>query len=376
MRTQRATKPGTFTITKQTTLVANLAGVRRIDKSYCQSVPFGSISYALNHQIVTKAIQLPSCALSNMLFPGRSFNFKILKNKHGILWGPLTKLRGCFSTKRFCLITLFPRQTFQDATHRARIFAQFLFRGFFRLNSASCFSNSFSFFRKLFSGNNKSILLSRCNQSISNTKINTNWSDCFRVFYFKSDTNRSFPVQSNIKGINARGIREIGLECFRYFKSYFFSAVNRRNRNLTAFGKRSVTPSFPDQKQSSFSSKNERSGCWSFVGFCRSVCPSYQSNSRAFKLRCKLRIYGIIHRFVQSKSIFCFSAIKTIFRNPFLISVEFLNRLEKIVRLFKSNRYSSLYQHARILPLNKNINQVTWGPRFLSALKDGVPARA
>jgi hypothetical protein len=59
-----------------------------------------------------------------------------------------------------------------------------------------------------------------------------------------------------------------------------------------------------------------------------------------------------------------------------LVSVKLLNSFEKLVRFFQCDRYSSLYQHARILPLNKNINQQTWRPHFLSALKDGVPVRA
>src|SRR5690606_6882082 len=166
---------------------------------------------------------------------------------------------------------------------------------------------------------------------------------------------------------------KIGLECFRYFKSYLFSPYNRRNRKITAFGKRSVTPSFSDRKEGFFSFKNAWSGSRSFVGFCRSVGPSYQSNGSAFKLRCEFSFYGVIYRFVQCKSVFYFSAIKTIFRNPFLISVEFLNRLEQIVTLFKSDRYSSLYQHARVLPLSKNINQAEWSGNFIAGTRPVLP---
>lgn len=120
MRTRRTTKFRAITIAKQPALIADLASVRRIDKGNCQTIPFGSINYALNHQIVAKAIQLPSRALSNMLFLGRSFNFKILKYKNSIFGSPLTKLRGSFSTKCFCLITLLPLRP-KGRSPRARI---------------------------------------------------------------------------------------------------------------------------------------------------------------------------------------------------------------------------------------------------------------
>ena len=87
-------------------------------------------------------------------------------------------------------------------------------------------------------------------------------------------------------------------------------------------------------------------------------------------------ISRVIDRFMKRQRIFWTTFTKTIFRNSFLISVKFLNCFEKIVRFLKSDRYSSLYQPARILPLNKNINQQRWRPRLLFALKDGVPTRA
>jgi hypothetical protein len=134
MRTRRTTKPRAVTITKQTALITDLACIRRVDETNSQSVPFSSVSYALNHKIVAKAVELSTRSLSYVFFFRRSFNSKVFKNENSIIRSPLTKLRSSLSTKRFCLITLFPRQTFQDATHRARIFAQFLFRRFFRLN--------------------------------------------------------------------------------------------------------------------------------------------------------------------------------------------------------------------------------------------------
>lgn len=375
MRTRRTTKSRAFAITNQTALIANLAGVRGVYKGYCQSVPFSSVSYALYHQIVAKTVKLSTCCLSNVFIFRRSFNSKVFKNENSIIGNPLTKLRSSLFTKRFCLITLFPRQTFQDATHRARIFAQFLFRRFFKLNSRFCFSDLLSFSRKIASRNYKSIFLSRCNQGVSNTKINTDRNKTLWFLYFKSDTKRSFSIQSDIERINSHSFEKITLKCFRNFKPYLFSSVDSRYRKFTAFRKRSVTPSFSNQKHSFLFSENKRSFSRFFVGFCRSICTGNETNSSTFKLRSQRRFNNVIYQFVQRQSILWTSLIKTIKRNFFLISVKFLNRLEKVARFFDSYRYASLYQNAKSIPLNKNINQQLWRPRFLSALKDGVPAR-
>jgi len=131
MRTSRATKLRAKSLTDQSALVADLTCIRRIDKGDCQAVSLCSISYALNHQIVAKAVKLASCSFSYPFFFRSPLNTKVFKYEHGIFRSPLAQFSRSLSTKRFCLITLFLRQTFQDATHSSCVFAQFLFRRFF-----------------------------------------------------------------------------------------------------------------------------------------------------------------------------------------------------------------------------------------------------
>ncbi|MCX6994428.1 MAG: hypothetical protein NTY13_01090, partial [Chlamydiae bacterium] len=70
------------------------------------------------------------------------------------------------------------------------------------------------------------------------------------------------------------------------------------------------------------------------------------------------------------------AGVKAHFGNALLIAVEFLDGFQKVFRFFKDNWDASMNQHAEMLPLTKNINNLAWRPRFPLALKDEVPARA
>ncbi|OGN63381.1 MAG: hypothetical protein A3E80_00045 [Chlamydiae bacterium RIFCSPHIGHO2_12_FULL_49_9] len=137
-----------------------------------------------------------------------------------------------------------------------------------------------------------------------------------------------------------------------FFRDFFdFQVFQNKNRILRSFGRFSV-------------------------GFCRHIRRSYKPNSGAFHLRTQRGQIRFINLFVKRQSAACLTRVKAYFGNALLISVEFLNSFPQVFRFFKSDRYTSLYQHANGIPLKENINNLKWRSRFPLALKDEVPARA
>ena len=376
MRTVRTEKCRSESIPQQPAGIACLASIGRIYEFYADPVSLCSIFQTLYQKSVAKTIKLSASSFPNVFFSGDFFDFQVFQNQNGIFRNPLAKLCSGFITKCFGKIVLFPRQTFQDATHGACIFAQFLFRGFFRLNSCSDFSGSFSFFNKRFSRKTNSLFFSRSNYNISNSNINTDWNYALWIGDFKSNAKTSFSVCANIEGVHNFCIIEIFLKSFWDFKSKLLPSSHSPDRHFSVFRKRSISSSLPNQKQCSLFSKNKRSFCRPLVGFGRHIRRSYKSNSGAFHLRTQQRWLGFVNLFVKSQSIFGLTGIKAYFRNILLVPIKFLDGFQQVFRFFKSDWYASLYQHARSVPLKKNINNLNWRPRFPLALKDEVPARA
>jgi len=376
MRTVRAEKFRTDSIPPQPTAIACLAAIGGIHEFYADPISLRSIGYSPYQKTVAKTIKLSASSFPSEFFFRDLFKFQVFQNQNGIFWNPLAKLCSGLVAKCFGKILLFPRQTFQDTANRTVVFAQFLFRGFFRLNSRSSFSGSFSLFKERFSRNTKSLFLGRSNQNIPNANIDPNWSYALWIGDFKSNAKTSFRSSANTQGIHDLCIEEIFLKSLWDSKSELLSSSDSPDRHFSVFRKGSISASLPDQKQSSFFSKNKRPFSWFLVGFCRHIRRSYKPNSGTFHLRRQTGRLRFVNLFVKSQSAARLTGVKAYFGNALLISIEFLNSFQQIFRLFESDWYASLYQHANSVPLNQDINNLKWRPRFPLALKDEVPARA
>ena len=365
-----------YPVAKQSALIADLACIGRVDKGDRQAIPLRSIRYTLNEQVVAKAVQFTTRSFTNMCFLRSPLNLKVFKHKNCIFRNPLAKLCCRFSTKCFRFITLFPRQTFQDTTHRTAVFAQFLFRGFLTLNSSSGLSSAFPVFFKLVAGDNHSIICCRRHQHIFNPNIDSYRNKPLWVLNMKCDTECSLAVWTNAERVLCHRIFKITAKCFGNSKSNFLSSSNGPDRQLSVFRKRGITSSLSDQEQCPLSTEDKRTSGWTFIGLRRRIRSSHKSDSRTSHLRVKGRFNLVIDFLMQAQRASWRLFVKRLFGNTLLISVEFLYSYKKILRPFEDYWYASLDQHADKILLNKiNIN-LTRRPRFLPSLKEGVPARA
>ncbi len=367
-------KSRSHTVARQSALIANLARISRIDKGYCQAIPLRSIRNALNQQVIAKAVQFTTRSFTHRLLFGPFFNLKVFKHKYSVFRNPLAKLCRRFSTKCFSFITLFPRQTFQDTTHRSAVFAQFLFRRFFTLNSSSGFSNAFPVFFKPIARDNDGLSSCRSHEHIFNPNVDSYRDKTFWFRNIECNTEHPLSVWTNAQRISGYRIFKIRQKSIRNSKSKFLPTCDGPDRQLSIFRQRCIASFFSNQEQRLLSTEDKWTFSWTFIGLCRRVSSSHNSNSSAPHLSVKGRFDLVIHCLMQTQSASWRMIVKSLFGNSLLISIKFLNRIMKIFRSLKNDWYASLYQHAIKITLKKINNK--WRPRFLPYLKEGVPARA
>jgi len=323
---------------------ADLTGVRGVNEREIKAIAFGSIPDRCNHQIEKPAIQPSAGSLADMFFFGLGLEVQILKNQHCMFRNPFTKLSGSFSAKSFIPVMLLSGQPFQRPTNRPGIAALCLLPGKFGLQARTKFTSFSVADGKRFSADKKRFFFNTGNQSVVNTKIDTDRHDAFRLWNLQSDTEESFAV-GNTKTVNIFSISsniKVFTERLRNFPANFLSSLECRDRQTSVSTKRKV---FGVKKKCCWIMKNKRTFSRFLIRLCRSISRCCRSNSAATHLRSQSSRRLVINRMVQFK---CPKRIAVVEPNRayhMLIPIELNNGIIDEIIAVKNYRYRPLNVH-------------------------------
>jgi len=294
-----AVEAGEFSFASDSTLATGLAAESRVDKSYCQSLSFGTVLRGLNQIPVEPAVQLPASTLSDAVVGlGLGLDMQVLEDQYGIGRCPLAELGR--SLLRNCIVAVlgFPRQPFQHTTHRPGVFVLCLLLGMLGLNARTSLASPTVLLVEQRPADGESLGRRRCDEDIANADINTNRSDSSRFWHLQGQAERCFPVTLNADGVMFNSGIEVVLEVIGDTKTQLFPTRGCPDGEQS-LAEGSVFASLPDQEEGRLPLEHKRLGCWFLVALGSTVGRSYQPDSRALHLRTKSTRHLVVDGLVK-----------------------------------------------------------------------------